>query len=67
MGKNFLGICIPLPNILSIPKLPRADTAPVAKAGTAFVKPFTAYGNTLAPRLASVEKRFPPCLATFLI
>ena len=25
------------------------------------------YGNTLAPRLARVEERLPPCLATFLI
>ena len=67
IGKNSFGICIPLPNILSIPKLPKAETAPVAKAGTAFVNPFTANGNTFASKLASVEKRFPPCFATFLI
>ena len=42
IGKNFLGISIPLPKILSIPKDPSAETAPVANAGRAFESPFTA-------------------------
>ena len=33
---------IPLPKILSITKLPRAEAVPVANAGTAFEIPFTA-------------------------
>ena len=55
------------PNSLSTPRLPRAETAPVAKAGTAFEIPFIAYGSTLAPRDASDVNKFPPCFTDFLI
>ena len=36
IGINLFGIVIPFPNNLSIPRLQRAETAPVASAGTAF-------------------------------
>ena len=50
IGKYFFGILIPLPKILSIPTLPRAETAPVANAGTAFKIPFTAKGNNFCSK-----------------
>ena len=39
---SFFGIEIPFPNILLISSSPKAETAPVANAGTAFEILFTA-------------------------
>ena len=63
----FFGILIRFPNILFIPSSPKAETAPVANAGTALVIPFTASGSTLAPNDARDVNKFPPCFTDLVI
>lgn len=63
----FQGVEIPFPNSLSIPRLPKAETAPVASAGTALEILFTARGSTFAPRDARDVNKFPQCLTDLVI
>ena len=53
--------CSPLPKILSIPRLPSADNAPVASAGATFDTPFIAEGTALVPSENRDDHRLPPC------
>ena len=55
--------CIPLPKILSIPKLPKADMAPVPRCGATFETPFVKKGVNFSREV----HKLPPCLIDFLI
>ena len=55
--------CIPLPKILSIPKLPKAETAPVAKCGAILETPLVKKGVNFSREVHKLH----PCLIDFLI
>ena len=54
---------MPFPKILSIPKLPKADNAPVAKCGATFETPFVKNGVNFSREV----HKLPPCFTDFLI
>ena len=64
---TLFGIAIPFPNNLSVLRLPRAETAPVANAGTAFEIADVAWGGSLVPSDESVVNKFPLRFTDFLI
>ena len=54
---------IPFPKNLSIPKLPNADNAPLARCGATFDTPFVTNGA----KEIREDQRLPPCFTAFLI
>ena len=69
MGKTFLELKYlrPITVFLILVYLPSAFAAPVASAGATFETPFTARGRSLAPILARLVNKFPPCFTERVI